>query len=676
MLKVLVAGKPNNAALGVSLFLTMVVMVMWGVYMGGLTKTSGPIYNIYHGRAEIEHVNVTKILPISAPILQFLGGALLSKNVSNEMIFGSLKRMAQTEALAPMLQLLTNTTNSVGTLAELAAANSGKEKPVAPLKGLLDIMQTSKNASAVVEGLSLVAKGVEAAKKENASVKSDAEILALMAVAGNDVPKAVHSLNTLAAIPSEDRLKLSSILITLHLSPDPKAFATALEDFLNKGLKLDDVREIISQFNAKIQQSTNASEIAGIADEIAKAEKQDSSAAVSAMGAVLGHAASPSGALQVLNSSAELLNQPGAKPAAGALKGMMEAASNTTKAIEFIMERAGHPKAGAAEQVMGLDMVLQNAVNSSETFANIIKMQMASTEESQKALPSLLGLLSYSTDKIESMKSVIKLIEFGEKSPDVLNPVLEVLQASVKVNRLIPSKEILDLTPTILENFNVAARYRLGIFTICKLFLNGTQKACSKPHVVQGFDYRNILYTDLMDSDLAPYIKTLRVGPNDLYLEGKLLEKQPMYEPSIRAHLAFDILGLLSAFILLFTLAGAMTGALSLGMHAWVNRLLVAAVAGFALLSATVIQIVTAVVKWGAKIDNYGVVYKQGTAQATLSWVAFVLEAIVVLIVWGAYYAGGKSQGVVNVEEGRASTSDEDIDKEKISRPHPAHPDI
>ncbi|AGO12442.1 AaceriAER090Wp [[Ashbya] aceris (nom. inval.)] len=675
MLKLLVAGKPNNAALAVSLFLTMVTMVLWGVYMSGLTKTSGPMYNVYHGSAEIEHVNVTKILPISAPILQFLGGALLSKKLPEEKIFDSLKNMAQTEALAPMLQLLTNTTDSVGTLRELAAANSVKEKPIPPLEGILDLMKESRNSSAVVAGLSDVVKGGEMAKEANPNAKATDELFALTRIADKDTPKAAHALNVLAGIDMETRVKLGGIVSMLQYATNKTIFAESLDSFLNQNLSIDAAREVFKAYNTTLGTKTKATEVAGKIDEVANGLPEESRAAARALGNLLGQVLSPSGALGIFNKDSELLASSVAKPAAGALKDIMQSTSNETGAAEYIKDRAGQSNPAAETQVRGLDLILQNSDNPKQTYLKIMPLASVS-EEAQKALPGLMGLLSYSTDQVKSMSSVVDLLKFGEKRPEILNPVLDVLYASVTVKELIPSQQIIDLTPTILSNFHVAARYRLGIFSLCRIYLNGTQKFCNNPHVVQNFDYRGILYDDLMNSDLAPYIKTLRVGPYDLYLEGKLLEKQPMYVPSIKAHLAFDIMGLISGLLLLLTLLATILGAFSLTVHSWVNRLLVIAFAGCCLLSATIIQIITAVVKWGAKIDNYGVVYHQGVAQVTLAWVAFVIAAIVVLIVWGTYFIGGRAQGVVNMEEGRASTSDEDFDKEKISRPHPARQDI
>ncbi|AET38727.1 Fat3p Ecym_3233 [Eremothecium cymbalariae DBVPG len=658
------AGNIGKGVAVVGSFLALLAIVLTIVAMSGLTQDRAPVNKIYMGEADISAIKVAKVLPQADSILQFMGIAMTSGKVKDEQIFGALKGIAHTAALQPLLLLLADTGNLTGTLKALneltPMASTGNPDDTAELRGMYSMLQSSTNVTGTMNALSSLVKGTLAASPETNSNTAQARgYLQTLLLDSRSPVDTVGGMLALAKLTEEDKEKLVGTFGLLRNSNDLNATLADLKTLLDADISESLKNSTFSQL------SQNISNAQTIIQRLSEIDGEDADA-LNALGDLLSHSKDPSSDLEILQNVGNVTDTE--RTSLASLTTIISNANNSTLTIATVLTLSAQTTPQSAAQLVYLHQILANTNDQAGSLHTLNELQGASTNQKKAELiPYLFELTDHSYNVLRTFGSLISLADFAAQNPEPLVPVLAILGAAAGSETTEMSVEAMQkLSPQILSYFDVPSRFRLGIFDLCTIRVNGTSKGCTRQGGgVQGFDYRSILYRELLNSDLEPFVKALDIKADDLHLEGKLLEKEPMYRPSVSACLAFTLISLVVNFLLIVSLLLPGKG---LRIIPWSQGLLALLAVGALGLAASVVAIVTAIIKEGTAYDDYGVVYRTGSNYVGLAWGAVVVAIVNMLIIWFTLYRAGKREGIVNMEEGRASTSDEDLEKDRAIR--------
>lgn len=185
-----------------------------------------------------------------------------------------------------------------------------------------------------------------------------------------------------------------------------------------------------------------------------------------------------------------------------------------------------------------------------------------------------------------------------------------------------------------MDYLKVNTIYQLSIFTLCEANTTGAIQSCSSSHAVQNLDFRSIIWEDLITSDFQPYLNALNVTADKLQLEGKLLNREHEYVPAIKATLALSILSIVFAFFMLIALGYLMFTSKVLSNKMWFGILFLSlCYVLFTCLSAVIVTAMVGIIKSGTYDDDYGVVYKSGSAYMGLMWTSFTLSILSFILI-------------------------------------------
>lgn len=638
----------NKLFLLVCAFFTFCTFILTIIATAGSTSNYKPINNIYMGEADISRINVTKVIPETGPVLAVLAAALTAPNASYEEIFSAMKAISETSALEPLLTLLGDAESTDETLQALTVlsplAMEGNSSSTAELRAIQDLLQNSNNSTATIESLgALVLNG------SSSNSSSSKTVFSLLEDSKN-ASATVDSLVVLDSLSLSEKSQLSPVFTLFSESKNRTATLQSLSTLMSANVSSSLASTL---FSALASSDNLQSSLSSLASSL-----PDSQAPlIAAVGTLLQSSENATQTLTVLSGMVRnnVTQSSSAKKSFAALTTLMQNSNNQTLVLTSVQTLALSSDPNSTTQLTALDELLGSSKNATETLAILAELESSAASGSNaEAIPYLFQLIGASTNATETFSSLLELTAFAQANPSTFAPIVKILSSATSSNNTVSEEELLNLMPEVLQYLNIATDYRLGIFTICRTDVHGKVLSCSKSHAVQPFDMRNILYTELENSDFRPYMQALGINKQDLYLEGKLQDRESEYVPAVRAVLSFNLLTTILSFVLLVLLLAAIftngkPGTFD-GRLLLISRILSILVFLFAILGAAIVAALTHIIKSGSKDDDYGVIYKAGSPYNGLVWTAFVLSLLTMILLWVMRFRKNKDPSVAQEE--------------------------
>lgn len=503
------------------------------------------------GEADISRINVTKVIPETGPVLAVLAAALTAPNASYEEIFSAMKAISETSALEPLLTLLGDAESTDETLQALTVlsplAMEGNSSSTAELRAIQDLLQNSNNSTATIESLgALILNG------SSSNSSSSKTVFSLLEDSRN-ASATVDSLVVLDSLSLSEKSQLSPVFTLFSESKNRTATLRSLSTLMSANVSSSLASTL---FSALASSDNLQSSLSSLASSL-----PDSQAPlIAAVGTLLQSSENATQTLTVLSGMVRnnVTQSSSAKKSFAALTTLMQNSNNQTLVLTSVQTLALSSDPNSTTQLTALDELLGSSKNATETLAILAELESSAASGSNaEAIPYLFQLISASTNATETFSSLLELTAFAQANPSTFAPIVKILGSATSSNNTVSEEELLNLMPEVLQYLNIATDYRLGIFTICRTDVHGKVLSCSKSHAVQPFDMRNILYTELENSDFRPYMQALGINKQDLYLEGKLQDRESEYVPAVRAVLSFNLLTIILSFVLLVLLLTA-----------------------------------------------------------------------------------------------------------------------
>lgn len=652
--------------IGKQVFLAVCTLFLFTAFILTIVATAGsssnysPINKVYLGEADLSHINVTKVVPATAPILTVLAQIMGAPNASYPKIFNALKSASQTAALKPLLGLLadsSNVTSTVGALTVLAPlAAQGNS---AQLQEVGELIENSNNVSATLGGLGML---LETANSTDAS--SEALVFELLEDS-NNATETVQSLYTLNNMSLAEKAQLAPVFAIFNDSSNATATLYALGTLMTTNISSSMASSLMSLLE-------NSASPASALEQLAGSLPASMNASVTALETLLSSSNNVNGTITVLG---ELLEQnvttsPSAQAAFGALTVMLMEANNKTLVIDSVATLATSSGSSTTAQLGGLESLLSASENTTETLSILEEVQSSnSSSTGSTAITALYSLIGNSTNSTGTLMSLLELTSAVQANSTAFIPLLQVLGTASYNSSAVSPEALYEITPIIMDNLNVHSLYRLSIFTLCRGLSNGSSWSCNSPHAVQSFYMRDILYDELDNSDFRPYMQALNIGKDDLYLEGKLQSKEKDYVPAVRAVLAFNLLAIILSFFtvvlaLYFMFKHTADGKPNF-CAMWTARTFAFLTALFLLLSGAIVAAFVRIIKTDTKDDDYNVTFAMGSAFSGLVWAAFALAFISFILLLMVRCRNRKGEVVGEKNDIGPSSSDEAEGSEK-----------
>lgn len=626
--------------LGISILFTFAGLIFICIATAGSTSNYKPITNVYFGDASISHINVSRVMPVFAPVLEVLGAALLAPGVDKELVFSSLKNISQTSVLAPFLTLLTNCENTTVALNSIVhltplvlTSQTGNTKT--ELENLNSLLSTSKNSNDTVDYLQTL---LEEVLDYNSTDMVELEDTAFALLQDSSDPvNTTGSLVTLSNLTLADMIPLEPAFKLLQNSNNITASFLDLVTLMNATIPTSLADTLFTMIQNAINSGSNITNVFTRLSSVIPSSLLASGLAVEG---ILTSAKSANATLGYLNSilEANLTSSATAKEVLSVINDLYNDANNKTlllNSLTSLVSAVGNTN--VTSELTTLYNILDNSndvasdVDSLETLQNII---LTDTSNNQY-IPYLFNILQTSKDPAASFTALLNVSSYALSNIAEFTPLLSLLKNASSMS--IPtSEELYNITPSIIEYFNIPSAFRLSIFTLCYINSDGEVTYCSKSHAVQNLDFRSIIYKVLIESDFKPYLTALNITADDLYLDGHLLKKEHMYVPAIRAVLSFNILFIISSFFILcfFIYMFIKHNEFALSHLGWSGLLLLSLFCSlFSGLAATIVACMISIIKSGTYKDKFNVVYTTGSAYCGLSWCAFSISFITSMIV-------------------------------------------
>ncbi|SCU77584.1 LAMI_0A01640g1_1 [Lachancea mirantina] len=674
-------GIPKSITLLVCVIFVFTGFILTIVATAGSTSNYSPINNVYLGEADISRINVTKVIPETAPILDVLAAAMQTSNGSNDYLFSALRTIAGTAALGPLLSLLGNSNNLTTTVESLAAiaplivqsnASSSSSQALGQVNSL---MANSNNVSATLGGLQTILAGSSSSVQDANSTQAVFEIL-------SDSHNATASANALAGmnnLSASDKQQLAPVFVIFQESSNATATLQSLGTLITANISAETGAQLISALQ------TGGSDLQATISRLSSSVPSSMNTSIMALGSLLTSSRNANTTLQMLGSLLQQ-NVSSSAPALAAfqdLSVLLRESDNATATLTSVAVLSNSTSQDTAQQLSALQEILNSSKNSTETV-EILQSEAqvqaqgnsnSSSEANEMAVGNLTNLLHYSTNETETFISLMQLSQYVQANSTAFTPLLGVL-SQVNAPIMPVNRDVLEnIMPEILNNLRVDSRYRLSIFTLCRGLSTGKIQSCSSPHAVQSFVMRDILYDELETSDFKPYMDALNVQKQDLYLEGKLQKKEHSYVPAVRSALAFNLLVIILSFFCLITLIVSFVTTASKPktqkLSLLASKILLSLVAIFALLSGAIITAMINIIKSDTKTDDYNVRFYSGSAYLGLIWTTFTLSfiALVILLLIRPSGLKGDAAGAgVLSDDLNPNTSSEADSNEKLTR--------
>ncbi|SMN18713.1 similar to Saccharomyces cerevisiae YLR413W Putative protein of unknown function [Maudiozyma saulgeensis] len=641
--------KEHVILLTILLLLTFTSFILTIISTTGSTSNYVPLTNIYLGTADITHINVTKVVPQIGPILLILGTALTAPNRTLDNIFDALKTISETPALTPLMYLLSNAQNvsqSVLSLTQLAPlAISGN--PATDTKDLVEIsglLKISNNQSQTLDGLKNLVVPMLTSSTNNSKEDHTTELTLELLADSKDPTLVANSLSVLNGLTMSEKMKMLPIFTLFSETNNITELVNSLGTIMETADNVSPARSQLVLTTLQTMLASNPNVTTAFSTISSLASGDDEKAAIGAIKNILEESTDVNNTLTTLNNliKSNITQSESSKDSMVALSSIINNVSNQSKAISTISQLAANTDTvSTTAQLEALLEMLDATDQGPDTIEILASLQTSLNPNSTtfKYIPSLFTLLDASANPPVSFSSLVTLTAWAQQNPETFIPIVAILDDALKVE-MVSEEQLKEMTPILLEYLEIPVYFQLSIFTLCTRNLNHDILECSASHAVQNLDFRQIIYDALSKSEFAPYLNALDIGPNELYLEGDLLEREHEYVPSIKAVLSMNILAIIFSFITMVTIAFLFWIKWSSKSYAWVIVIfLAAATALFLGLSCTVLTVVLQVIKSGTYKDNFGVVFTAGPSYNAMMWCAFSFMVIsgFILLVIGLY---------------------------------------
>ncbi|GMM40077.1 Fat3 protein [Hanseniaspora uvarum] len=617
----------NIFTLATVTILSITILIFSCINIAG---TSGNhLTGVYLGEADIRHINVSKILPSVSPVITVLAKALSAPNTNVSEIYTAMNALSASPALKAILQLLTEskdaatTIDALTTLAPLVVSNSssdsltdvvslinnsnnssmifntlsslssdsGNSSTLQAVDPVMELIANSNNVTATLGDLVLLSKAealLPAAELES--------VLSLIQLGGNNVTATLENLSVLSqASKSLNITNEATLFVALEASYNKTA---VLEGLIAQSNDTAEITAYTGLYNLLSSSANSTTTIIDVATILLSSTQQNTT--------------------QLTYSEESIL----------AVASLLENSVNATLTMEIlpvlVKDTSSNP-ASATEAIDSLIGVLQSSKNSTLTLE--LLSELLGSSSSTSAATALVELLGASTNANQTLSNLVTVATLAKANSTAIVPLLSILKSSSTSSNITDADIYQNVLPELFDNMKFATNFKLGVFSLCKYNSKGELYTCTKPHAVQSFIMKKILFDELVQSSFAPYVKALDLTIDDVIIKGELPKKQHLYVPGVKAILAFAILTIIACVCVP---ALYITGLFEKVLRFFFTPLLIVN----SLLVGIISAAIGGLVKHGLKHDKYNVTWKIGAAMYALAWVGFFLAIIAAFVVY------------------------------------------
>ena len=629
---------PSKLSLALCTLFTLATLILIVVSTSGSTSNYNPLNKIYIGEVDISHIRVDKLLPKASPMVAVLAAAMKAPNASYAQIFAALKAISTTEALDPLMGVLTpsnNVSETLGALTVLApAAINGTNSSTAELNAIYNLVADSKDTNTTLKSLSSFVALASDLQKQNATVVMQMQQQLQQAFGllegSKNVSATVASLSSLNSMKQEEKQQLTPVFALFADSRNLNGTLSAVSTFMTTAVSGEQAQQL---FGA-LSKSDNVPQTL---QQLQQAASNEEKVIIGALATLLNSSSDATKDLTILQSLLQnnVTSSQSAKEAFSDLTTLIASSNDTATTLTTVATMANTTSETTTKSLTILEEMLNASKNQTNVMLTIGGLQSTlskSDASKQKQVEALFALLNSSSNPTETFKALNELTAIAQSKPAVFTPILDLLREATASNQVITLADINEIMPDIISNLNIASHFRLGIFTYCRVNNDKKVLSCTSPKAVQGLDMKQILYDELEHSDFRPYLQALNIHREDLVLVGKLPDKEHQYKPAIRAILALNLLAIILSFFLLISIVLTFFNKLTGRVSRWVPSGLALFVVIFSLLGAIISVVVTEIIKEGTAKDHYNVVHKGGSSYYGMVWTAFVLSLITAVL--------------------------------------------
>lgn len=617
----------NIFTLATVTILSITILIFSCINIAG---TSGNhLTGVYLGEADIRHINVSKILPSVSPVITVLAKALSAPNTNVSEIYTAMNALSASPALKAILQLLTEskdaatTIEALTTLAPVVVSNSssdsltdvvslinnsnnssmifntlsslssdsGNSSTLQAVDPVMELIANSKNVTATLGDLVLLSKAealLPAAELES--------VLSLIQLGGNNVTATLENLSVLSqASKSLNITNEATLFVALEASYNKTA---VLEGLIAQSNDTAEITAYTGLYNLLSSSANSTTTIIDVATILLSSTQQNTT--------------------QLTYSEESIL----------AVASLLENSVNATLTMEIlpvlVKDTSSNP-ASATEAIDSLIGVLQSSKNSTLTLE--LLSELLGSSSSTSAATALVELLGASTNANQTLSNLVTVATLAKANSTAIVPLLSILKSSSTSSNITDADIYQNVLPELFDNMKFATNFKLGVFSLCKYNSKGELYTCTKPHAVQSFIMKKILFDELLQSSFAPYVKALDLTIDDVIIKGELPKKQHLYVPGVKAILAFAILTIIACVCVP---ALYITELFEKVLRFFFTPLLIVN----SLLVGIISAAIGGLVKHGLKHDKYNVTWKIGAAMYALAWVGFFLAIIAAFVVY------------------------------------------
>lgn len=633
----------------------------------GSTSNYRPINEIYVSELDISHINVTKLLPQITPVLTILAAAMKAPNASYDEIFSALKTISESEALTPLMSVLSNSTDGSATLSaleELAPlAVNGNSSSTGELTEIYQLLESSNNSTQELNSLSSLL--VITSKNSTAQDSKIYEMVFNILAVSENMTDTVNALYSLNEMSQQDMAQFSPVLDLLDNSENITTTVSILGSLIETQINYTMAESLFST----LSQSTDIeSTLQSLEQSVSGVEKQ----VITELTTLVSTSSNPTEDLSTLKSLivSNVTSSDEAQKSFTTLAQILSNSENATLALATITELANSTDTSTVEELSILSELFTASNNETLVLSTLVKLQSTlqdSDASKSDQIEALFELLYSSKNPVYSFKALLELTAIAQNDASVFIPVLSLLDSAASSNVTIQDLDIEEIMPDVLQYLGIAERFRLGIFSHCRVDSSGKVLSCSNPYAVQSLDMKSLLYSELESSDFRPYLNALDIREADINLVGKLPTREHEYEPSMKAVLAMNILTIVFAFFLVILMLMAIFGYFTGKISKWVPPGMAMSIALFSFLGSIIVVVITGVIKDGTAEDGYYVIEREGTAYYGLVWTSFALSFIsMLLLVYNVLRKGNNNKEAVEIEEDTSSILHKKNNKEVV----------
>lgn len=698
----------KSISLRIAAILSLITVVLICIATAGSSANYKPLNNIYIGRAEISRINVTKVIPELENVVDLLGSVLYTYPDQTSLVFGGLRNLSHTSALLPFLTILINSKNNTKTVdavtslapVALLASKSGVSAGSIQGLGLINSLLTdSTNSTETLQGLEGLLAALSANSSPSSSSSSSELVMEMLQgkvftllESSNNATATAEALSNITNLNPDDLMQLFPAVELLEDSTDPAATFKALHSLMNVTVSPATADSLLKQLDSVAADATGAkiSELIAGASLILPASLDST---IDAVGTLLKSSRNTTEAISLLGVMIKdnITQSTVAKSVMADLATIVDNSKDQTKLFETVSTLMGslgdNGSGSSSNNKSGLDLSVLSILKSSskelEQLTNILRasndtkvtlgaLQTLQTSMSgsnssisftaaNEYVPYLFDFLEASSDPASSFNSLINITEFAAKNLDYFTPVMKILELASRTTQTPTPAELDSVIPIIFQNLDITPNLQLAIFTLCKVNSDNEVYQCNKPHAVQNFDFRQIIYSVLEQSQFQPYLKALDIKAADLHLKGRLQHKEKEYVPAVKAVLAMNLLTIITGFLLAIALLVSSSNKLRVSFLLIPCSLLFCVFSG---LGAAILTAMVNIIKRDTAYDDYNVSVESSPAYMGLVWTAFCLALLTVLLVAISQLSSGKRS---EIEAGSVGSSDVYYDEKGVS---------